>query len=60
VLRKLDRYRLGGESSDRQWRDITAILRVQHGRLDEDYLDTTAALVDLHELLAPARTEAAS
>jgi len=41
VLRKLDRYRLGGESSDRQWRDITAILRVQHGRLDEDHLDTT-------------------
>jgi hypothetical protein len=29
VLRKLDWYRAGGERSDRQWRDVVAILRVQ-------------------------------
>lgn len=41
VLRKLWWFRLGGEVSDRQWRDVIAILEVQgqgidHGRLIDD------------------------
>jgi hypothetical protein len=59
VLRKLDWYRLGGGVSDRQWRDITAILRVQVDRLDDAYLDATASAVGLEDFLAAARADAA-
>ena len=58
-LRKLDWYRQGGNVSDRQWRDIMAILRINRTSLDNRYLDATAALVDLSELLRQAREEAA-
>lgn len=34
LLRKLLRYRLGGEASDRQWEDVRGILSVQAERLD--------------------------
>ncbi|HAY68354.1 MAG TPA: hypothetical protein DCY82_08730 [Acidimicrobiaceae bacterium] len=55
VLRKLDWYRQGGESSDRQMRDIIAILTINSDRLDNTYLTDTAALVGLTELLNTAR-----
>jgi hypothetical protein len=32
ILAKLDWYRLGGEISDRQWRDVISVLRVQGSR----------------------------
>lgn len=54
VLRKLDWYRQGGASSDRQWRDVCAILRINSTDLDHDYLDKTALLVGLTDLLASA------
>jgi hypothetical protein len=34
VLRKLEWYRRGGEVSERQWRDVQAIVRIQGKRLD--------------------------
>ena len=43
VLAKLDWYRLGGETSDRQWSDVVGVLRVQWGTLDLDYLTREAA-----------------
>jgi hypothetical protein len=58
VLRKLDWYRRGGNVSDRQWRDIIAILRINRGCLDERYLETTARQVGLSELLSDAQREA--
>lgn len=58
ILRKLWWFRLGGEVSERQWRDVVAILRVQASALDDDYLDDTAAAADLVGLLARARGEA--
>jgi hypothetical protein len=36
LLQKLRWFRLGGEVSDRQWRDVLAIIRVQGPRLDRD------------------------
>lgn len=54
VLRKLDWYRRDGMVSDRQWRDVTAILRVNRAAVDDSYLDATAQAVGLTELLTAA------
>lgn len=58
LLQKLRWFRRGGEISDRQWRDILAIIRVQAGRLDRDYLRENAPALDVADLLARALTEA--
>jgi hypothetical protein len=54
LLQKLRWYRRGGEVSDRQWRDIVAIVRVQGGRLDREYLSDGAAILEVSDLLARA------
>lgn len=54
VLRKLEWFVLGGESSERQWRDIVGLLRVQSGYLDWDDLRNAAASLGLHVLLERA------
>ncbi len=51
LLQKLLWYRTGGEVSDRQWRDVQAIVIKQGSRLDLGYLRTTAAEVGLTGLL---------
>lgn len=58
ILRKLWWYRLGGERSERQWRDVVAMLTVQGGRLDEADLTSAAAEVALADLLERARRDA--
>ncbi len=58
VLQKLIWYRKGGEVSDRQWRDVSGILKVQGDRLDWDYLNHWAESLNLSELLQ--RTKEAS
>ncbi|HET9199472.1 MAG TPA: hypothetical protein VFO84_00665 [Dehalococcoidia bacterium] len=35
-------YRLGGGTSERQWRDVMSIVLVQGSRLDRQYLSTVA------------------
>lgn len=57
VLRKLRWYRLGGEVSDRQWRDVLAILRVQGVRIDRERLLTDAGPLGLADLVAKALRE---
>ena len=58
LLQKLRWYRLGGGSSDRQWRDVLAIIRVQGTRLDRDYLHQYASVIDVSDLLRRALDEA--
>jgi hypothetical protein len=51
LLQKLRWYRLGGEVSDRQWRDVIAIVRVQGTRLDLSYLRQNAPVLGVADLL---------
>jgi hypothetical protein len=59
VLSKLEWYRIGGCVSDRQWRDVLGVLKVQEDRLDLDYVQRMAASLGLTELVARALEEAA-
>ncbi len=51
LLQKLHWYRLGGEVSDRQWRDVLSVILVQGDRLDREYLKNTSASLGLSDLL---------
>lgn len=51
LLQKLRWFRMGGEVSDRQWRDILGIVRVQGTRLDRAYLESQAPILDVADLL---------
>jgi hypothetical protein len=57
LLHKLVWFRMGGETSDRQWGDVLGILKVQGARLDETYLDEWAGSLGVADLLVRARTE---
>jgi len=57
ILAKMEWYRQGGEISDRQWRDILGVLKVQAGRLDLDYLQKWAAELNVANLLQRALKE---
>jgi hypothetical protein len=58
ILRKLDWYRNTGLESERQWRDVVGILRIQGDALDGTYIDETALQLDLAGLLDEARAAA--
>jgi len=58
LLAKLEWYRLGGEVSERQWRDVLGILKVREGELDLDYLRTWARELQVTDLLERALNEA--
>lgn len=57
VLRKLWWFQLGGGASDRQWSDISHVLRVQGPRIDLEQLRQDAAKIGLIELLQQALDE---
>jgi len=50
LLRKLEWYRRGGELSERQWRDVQAIVRIQGDRLDRARLRHWAAQLGVADL----------
>jgi hypothetical protein len=51
VLRKLELYRAGGESSERQWNDLLGVCRTLSGRLDVPYLRHWAGHLKVEDLL---------
>ena len=58
VLAKLEWYRMGGEVSERQWRDVLGVLQVQGSRMDRKYLRNMAVELNVTELLERAFKEA--
>ena len=54
ILQKLRWYRMGGGVSDRQWGDITGMLKVQQPTLEYAYLTEWAEFLGLTDLLARA------
>lgn len=58
ILQKLLWYRDGGNVSDRQWRDVLGVLKVQQHRLDRGLLRRWAARLGIDDLLERAFMEA--
>lgn len=57
ILAKLDWFRMGGEVSERQWRDILGVLNIQQSALDLDYLRKWASALSVSDLLELALSE---
>ena len=57
ILSKLEWYRMGGEVSDRQWRDILGVLKTREGELDLSYLRKWANELKVIDLLERALVE---
>lgn len=58
VLAKLEWYRKGGGVSDRQWRDLLGVLKIQAAALDKAYLVHWARELGVADLLQRASNEA--
>jgi hypothetical protein len=58
ILNKLRWYKMTGGASDRQWRDVLGVLKVQSSSLDFKYLQKWASDLDLTDLLKRALDEA--
>ena len=59
ILAKLEWYRMGGDVSERQWRDVLGVMKVQADRLDLAYLRQWAAQLNVSDLIERALVEAA-
>jgi hypothetical protein len=57
VLFKLRWFRLGGETSDRQWGDVLGVMKTQREQLDAAYLDKWATEIGVKDLLDRARSQ---
>jgi hypothetical protein len=57
ILSKLEWYRMGGESSERQWRDILGVLKIRANELDLGYLQKWATDLKVTDLLERALKE---
>lgn len=57
ILLKLEWYRLGGSTSERQLEDVRGVFQMQAGKLDQAYLDHWAADLGVGDLLQRARQE---
>jgi hypothetical protein len=57
IIAKLEWFRMGGELSERQWRDVLGILKVREGLVDLDYLRKWAGELNVIDLLEKAQKE---
>jgi len=57
ILGKLDWYKAGGSVSERQWKDIIGIIKVQSKLLDKEYLLKWSEELDVTDLLKKALSE---
>jgi len=57
ILAKLEWYRMGGEVSDRQWRDILGVFKTRASELDLNYLRHWAGELKVTDLLERALKE---
>lgn len=57
ILSKLEWYRMGGEISDRQWRDVIGVLKTRAGELDLEYLRKWGTELHVSDLLQRALRE---
>ena len=60
VVRKLMWFRLGGEQSDRQWRDILGVLRMSAEAMEMELLRHAAREFEVEDLLERAIKDATS
>ena len=58
VVKKLQWYKMGQCISERQWRDVIGVMKVQGERLDLDYMRRWAEPLGIGDLLEEALTEA--
>ena len=58
ILAKLEWYRAGGETSERQWSDLLGVLRTKHATLERGYLEEQADGLGVRDLLDRAIREA--
>jgi len=57
ILSKLEWYRMGGEVSERQWRDVLGVLKTRSEQLDIPYLRKWAIELKVEDLLERALDE---
>ena len=55
IITKLEWYRKGGETSERQWRDVLGLVRMQGVRLDLPHIDLWTRELGLADLWATIR-----
>ena len=58
ILAKLRWYQMGGEQSERQWRDIKTVMSLNQATLDGDYLQRWAETLKIEDLLQRLKTAA--
>lgn len=57
ILLELEWFRLGDETSERQWTDILGVFEIQGDKLDQNYLDHWARELGVADLLERARRQ---
>ena len=58
ILAKLHWFRLGGEQSERQWRDVLEVIKIQADQLDIPYMQDTATTLNVTDLVDKALSAA--